>query len=397
MPAKVIISLSLILLFFACNDEGTTEVDPSVLTSNDVSISETETTRSVILDLFLSSPQNEQVIINYTTEDGTALKDEDYEAATGTILFEVGDMRESLSISLIGDEEFEETESFFVSLSAQSTNVVVDTDLIEITIQDNDEPPGNELIIPSSGYQSPTAYDGYQMVWQDEFDQEALNLNDWTYEIGNGYSGWGNNELEYYTDENTSMVDGNLVITAKKESRGGYNYTSSRIITKGKQEFKYGRVDIRAVLPYGQGIWPALWMLGANIDQVSWPKCGEIDIMELIGGGDGRDNVVHGTVHWDNNGSYANYGGSTKLSSGIFNDEYHVFSILWDESKIKWLLDGEQYHEIDITPAALSELRSDQFVIFNVAVGGNWPGSPNSSTTFPQFMIVDYIRVFEKQ
>ena len=397
MPAKVIISLSLILLFFACNDEGTTEVDPSVLTSNDVSISETETTRSVILDLFLSAPQNEQVIINYTTEDGTALKDEDYEAATGTIVFEVGDMRESLTISLVGDEEFEETESFFVSLSAQSTNVVVDTDLIEITIQDNDEPPGNELIIPSSGYQSPTAYDGYQMVWQDEFDQESLNLNDWTYEIGNGYSGWGNNELEYYTDENTSMVDGNLVITAKKESRGGYNYTSSRIITKGKQEFKYGRVDIRAVLPYGQGIWPALWMLGANIDQVSWPKCGEIDIMELIGGGDGRDNVVHGTVHWDNNGSYANYGGSTKLSSGIFNDEYHVFSILWDESKIKWLLDGEQYHEIDITPAALSELRSDQFVIFNVAVGGNWPGSPNSSTTFPQFMIVDYIRVFEKQ
>ena len=397
MPAKVIISLSLILLFFACNDEGTTEVDPSVLTSNDVSISETETTRSVILDLFLSAPQNEQVIINYTTEDGTALKDEDYEAATGTIVFEVGDMRESLTISLVGDEEFEETESFFVSLSAQSTNVIVDTDLIEITIQDNDELPGNELIIPSSGYQSPTAYDGYQMVWQDEFDQESLNLNDWTYEIGNGYSGWGNNELEYYTDENTSMVDGNLVITAKKESRGGYNYTSSRIITKGKQEFKYGRVDIRAVLPYGQGIWPALWMLGANIDQVSWPKCGEIDIMELIGGGDGRDNVVHGTVHWDNNGSYANYGGSTKLSSGIFNDEYHVFSILWDESKIKWLLDGEQYHEIDITPAALSELRSDQFVIFNVAVGGNWPGSPNSSTTFPQFMIVDYIRVFEKQ
>ncbi len=397
MPAKVFISLSLILLFFACNDEGTTEVEPSNLTSNDVSISETETTRSVILDLFLSAPQNEQVIINYATQDGTALKDEDYEAATGSIVFEVGDMRESLTISLIGDEEFEETESFYVSLSAQSTNVIIDTDLIEVTIQDNDEPPGNELIIPSSGYQSPTEYDGYQMVWQDEFDQESLNLNDWTYEIGNGYSGWGNNELEYYTDENTSMVDGNLVITANKESRGGYNYTSSRIITKGKQEFKFGRVDIRAVLPYGQGIWPALWMLGANIDQVSWPKCGEIDIMEMIGGGDGRDNVVHGTVHWDNNGSYANYGGSTKLSSGIFNDEYHVFSIIWDEASIVWLLDGEEFHVIDITPTALSEFRADQFFIFNVAVGGNWPGSPNSSTTFPQFMIVDYIRVFEKQ
>ena len=121
------------------------------------------------------------------------------------------------------------------------------------------------------------------------------------------------------------------------------------------------------------------------------------DIMEMIGGGDGRDNVVHGTVHWDNNGSYANYGGSTKLSSGIFNDEYHVFSIIWDEASIVWLLDGEEFHVIDITPTALSEFRADQFFIFNVAVGGNWPGSPNSSTTFPQFMIVDYIRVFEKQ
>ena len=397
MPTKAILFLMILSLLSSCGDEGETPIDPSQLTSSDISITETESTRPVTLDLFLSTPQADDVVISFETKDGTAEADEDYQSSSGAVVFAAGDMRESITINLVGDEDYEEEESFYVSLVPQSENVEITTELITITIEDNDEPPGNELVIPSSGYQSPTSYDGWNLVWQDEFEQSSLNLNDWTYEIGNGYSGWGNNELEYYTSENTSMVDGNLVITAKKESRGGFNYTSSRIITKGKQEFLYGRVDIRAVLPYGQGIWPALWMLGANIDQVSWPACGEIDIMELIGGGDGRDNVVYGTVHWDNNGDYAHYGGNTKLSSGLFADEYHVFSIVWDESSIKWLLDGVQFHEIDITPAALSELRKDQFFIFNVAVGGNWPGSPNSSTTFPQYMIVDYIRVFQKQ
>jgi beta-glucanase (GH16 family) len=163
----------------------------------------------------------------------------------------------------------------------------------------------------------------------------------------------------------------------------------------GKKEFKYGRVDIRAALPKGQGIWPALWMLGSNFSDVGWPMCGEIDIMELVGG-DGKDNIVHGTTHWDNNGSYANYGGSYRLPTGIFNDEFHVFTIIWDESKIAWLVDDKQYHSIDISPAALSEFRQEFFFIFNVAVGGNWPGSPDGTTEFPQRMIVDYVRVFQQ-
>ena len=253
---------------------------------------------------------------------------------------------------------------------------------------------------PDSGYTSPSAYDGFNLVWADEFSGTELS-DVWTFEIGDGcpsLCGWGNEELEFYKKENTKIADGKLIITAKKENAGSRNFTSSRLITKGKKSFTYGRIDIRAILPKGQGMWPALWMLGENISEVSWPKCGEIDIMEMIGGSkEDRDRTVYGTVHWDNFGNYANYGGSTKLKSGIFYDEYHVFSILWDSQKIIWLLDGVQYHVIDITPGGLEEFHKPFFFIFNVAVEGKWPGSPDGSTLFPQEMKVDYIRVFQKK
>lgn len=253
---------------------------------------------------------------------------------------------------------------------------------------------------PNSGYTSPSAYEGYNLVWADEFSGAELST-DWTFELGDGcpdLCGWGNEELEFYKKENTTLVDGNLVITAKGETVGGKSYTSSRLITKGKKFFTYGRVDIRAKLPKGQGLWPALWMLGENINEVGWPSCGEIDIMEMIGGSNfNQDATVHGTVHWDNNGSYANYGGNTKLPFGIFNDEFHVFSILWDAEKIVWLLDNVQYHVIDIRPAGLNEFQKPFFFILNVAVGGKWPGNPDGSTVFPQEMKVDYLRVFQKK
>jgi len=214
----------------------------------------------------------------------------------------------------------------------------------------------------------------------------------WKFEIGTGSSGWGNNELQYYRKENARIYEGNLVITAKEEAFNGRDYTSSRMITKGCYDFTYGRVDIRANLPTGQGIWPALWMLGDNISTVGWPSCGETDIMEIIGS---APNKLHGTIHWSNNGDYASFGGDKTLSSGIFNDNFHVFSIEWDNTKIRWYLDGVEYHVVEITSAAMTEFHNKNFFIFNVAVGGNWPGSPNSTTVFPQRMIVDYIRVFQ--
>lgn len=253
---------------------------------------------------------------------------------------------------------------------------------------------GGENDIPASGYSTPNVYEGMALVWSDEFEGTELNSENWSYEIGTGNNGWGNNELEYYRQENTTIREGCLVIEARKENFGGRQYTSSRIVTRGKRAFRYGRIDIRAVLPQGQGIWPALWMLGSNFGSVGWPACGEIDIMEMIGGS-GRENTVHGTVHWDNNGSYANYGKSYKLASGKFSDEFHVFTIKWTASAIEWYVDDVKYNAIDISPDGLSEFRNNFFFIFNIAVGGNWPGNPDATTTFPQRMAVDYVRVFQ--
>lgn len=251
----------------------------------------------------------------------------------------------------------------------------------------------DDFRVNPEGYSSPEQYPAMKIVWSDEFDGEKLNSSHWSHEIGG--HGWGNDELEFYQEDNTAVRDGYLIITARKENKEERDYTSSRIITKGKKEFQYGRVDIRALLPNGQGIWPALWMLGNNISTVDWPKCGEIDIMEMIGG-TGKDNTLHGTAHWDSVGTHIYHGGKISLEDGkIFADEFHVFSIVWTPASITWYLDDKQYYTMDITPAELSEFRNKFYFIFNVAVGGNWPGNPDKTTTFPQRLIVDYIRVFQ--
>ncbi|MFM7644359.1 MAG: family 16 glycosylhydrolase [Sphingomonadales bacterium] len=247
---------------------------------------------------------------------------------------------------------------------------------------------------PTSGFISPLTYPNMSLVWQDEFNGASLS-SDWTYDIGTGSWGWGNNELQYYKQDNAVVADGILTITAKNENFNSSNYTSSRIKTQGIKSWKYGRIDVRAALPYGQGIWPAIWMLGDNITSAGWPACGEIDIMELIGGAGANDRTVHGTVHWSNNGTHAQYGGSKTLPSGKFADNFHVFSITWDANSIHWLLDNVEYHSIDTSPADMAEFREKFFIIMNVAVGGNWPGSPDASTVFPQKMYVDYVRVFQ--
>lgn len=301
----------------------------------------------------------------------------------------------STKISTDGTEEHTYTASgtYTISVKAHTTTAEFISQTVQVIIKITD--PVEPII---GGNTSPLMYEGMTLKWQDEFEGTSLNSDFWTHELG--ASGWGNNELQYYRPENTQVKDGNLIITARKETFQGANYTSSRIITKEKKEFTYGRVDIRAVIPKGQGIWPALWMLGSNISEVSWPKCGEIDIMEMIGGS-GREKTVHGTIHWydetsPNANKHANYGGSTSLSSGIFSDKYYVYSIEWDATSIKWFIDGVKFHEVSTTPSHLSEFNLSHFFIFNIAVGGNWPGNPDGTTVFPQKMMVDYIRVFQK-
>jgi beta-glucanase (GH16 family) len=247
---------------------------------------------------------------------------------------------------------------------------------------------------PTTGYSTPSSYANYSLVWSDEFNGTSLS-SDWTFDIGTGSGGWGNNELQYYTNQNYTLNGGYLEITAKNQAFNSQLYTSTRMKTQGIKSWKYGRIDIRAAIPYGQGIWPALWMLGDNITTAGWPSCGEIDVMELIGGDGARDRTVYGTAHWSDNGAHAQYGNTTVLSSGKYADEFHVFSIVWTQNSITWLRDDVAYNTLDITPANLSEFKEKFFLIFNVAVGGNWPGSPDATTIYPQTMYVDYVRVFQ--
>ena len=235
----------------------------------------------------------------------------------------------------------------------------------------------------------------YTLVWSDEFDSTSVNTNEWEYEV-NG-NGGGNNELQYYTANaaNSSIGAGIFTITARNQFYLGKNYTSARLHTK--RSWKYGKVEARIKLPYGKGIWPAFWMLGSNINSVGWPTCGEIDIMEMIGGpttANGGDGRVFGTAHWNSNG-HASYGLSKALTSGKFADDFHLFSITWDATKIIWYIDNNFYCIISTTPASLNAFRAPFFIILNLAVGGNWPGSPDGTTTFPQKMEVDYVRVYQ--
>ncbi|MCR5254451.1 MAG: family 16 glycosylhydrolase [Acetatifactor sp.] len=229
------------------------------------------------------------------------------------------------------------------------------------------------------------------LVWSDEFDGNSLDTNKWTAEIGNGSGGWGNNELEYYTDRNSnvSVENGVLTITARKENYNGYNYTSARLKTQDKFYFTYGHVEARIALPSGSGIWPAFWCLGQNIGSQGWPKCGEIDIIEAIN----AENRVYGTCHWDSNG-HAEYGNS----SAYFDiTQFHNYVMDWDDQYIRMYVDGVKYHEIYIGGNAgnTEEFHNGMFFLLNVAVGGNWPGFNIDNNMFPKTMKVDYIRVYQ--
>jgi len=293
--------------------------------------------------------------------------------------------------------------------ATQYTNTVFQIDNVRWEDIDGGETPVEPVggddgwVIPSfTGFESPNSYDGYSLTWSDEFNGSEINTDNWGYDIGG--SGWGNNELQYHTNRNAYLKDGLLVLRAQQESYGGRSYTSSRLKTQGKQNFKYGRIDVRARLPEGAGIWPALWMLGKNITDVGWPKSGEIDIMEMVGGNSPQDNhpdgdrTAVGTMHWNNNGLNGSYspvstGGYRKLSTSL-SEEFHVFSIQWDVNGIGWYVDDVRYSYKTIN--STQPFREEFFFIMNIAVGGNWPGSPNSSTEFPQRMVVDYVRVFQK-
>ncbi|MCB2230311.1 glycoside hydrolase family 16 protein [bacterium] len=242
---------------------------------------------------------------------------------------------------------------------------------------------------------STSSEDEWQLVWHDEFTGSAGQLPDadkWGYDIG---TDWGNGQLEYDTDrpENVSLDgNGNLAIVARAESYQGRNYTSARITTRGLFEPTYGRFEARMKMPWGQGIWPAFWLLGANIDSVGWPQCGEIDIMEYRGQ---EPLFVHGTIHGPGYSGPQAVTRRFSLVNDRFDTGFHTFAIEWRPNEIRWFVDGRLYHTA--TPADVSgEWVYDHpyYIILNLAVGGSYVGPPNASTVFPQTLLIDWVRVY---
>jgi beta-glucanase (GH16 family) len=240
----------------------------------------------------------------------------------------------------------------------------------------------------------------WQLTWSDEFDGaagQAIDASKWAYDIGTGDNGWGNQELQYYTDrsENVSLDgSGNLVITARRESFGGSPFTSARIKTQGLFDQTYGRFEARMKTPYGPGMWPAFWLLGANIDEVNWPQCGEIDVMELRGQIPGK---IAGSAHGPGYSAGDAITADFELENGRFDSKFHIFAIEWGEDYIDYFVDDFLYQRItpeDVTGEWV--YNNSFFMILNLAVGGNYVGFPTSQTPFPQSIEVDYVRVYQQ-
>ncbi len=230
------------------------------------------------------------------------------------------------------------------------------------------------------------------LVWQENFIGNQLNETVWNFEMGNGcpdICGWGNNERQEYTRDNHLLKGGNLIITAKKD---GDRYTSTRVTTKGKKEFQYGRIECRAKLPTGQGIWPAFWMLGSNIPQVGWPKSGEIDILEYIG----RDPAqVYTTLHTQN--GHGENGHSKKTQIVGIEEGFHIFAVDWEKNRMDFFVDDELVFTYN--PKIKNEeswpFNQPFYIIVNMAVGGNFGGPEVDDSIFPQQFEIDYIKVYQ--
>jgi beta-glucanase (GH16 family) len=243
---------------------------------------------------------------------------------------------------------------------------------------------------------SPQNSKKWSLCWQDEFNGangSDVDKSKWVHDIGG--DGWGNSEDEYYTDGNKNcyIQNGNLVIEAKKEKIGNNQYTSARIKTKGKFEFKYGKVEIRAKIPYGQGVWPALWMLGANIDSAKWPNCGEADIMENIGK---EPKIIHGTMHGPGYSGALGIGYPFQINED-FSKAYHIFGLEWSKDKLDWFVDGKKYLSTNAKSIFGNKWVFNEkfYLLINLAIGGQWPGEPDNTTKFSQKFYVDYVRVYK--
>lgn len=258
----------------------------------------------------------------------------------------------------------------------------------------------NDESAPTENNQNGDVYPGYQLVWSDEFEGTQIDLNKWEHEVN--ASGGGNNELQYYTarPENSFVQDGHLHIVAIQgeytAEEGTRYYTSARMRTPNKGDWKYARIDVKAKIPFGQGVWPAIWMLSTDWEYGGWPNSGEIDIMEHIN----LQTEIHGTVHTEayNHKRGTQRGGQIEVPDA--DENFHVYSIVWTEDKIDFLVDDQQYYSFPNDKKgdpATWPFDKRFHLILNVAIGGDWPGNPTTDTKFPKEMIIDYVRVYQEK
>ncbi len=242
--------------------------------------------------------------------------------------------------------------------------------------------------------------EAWELVWSDEFNttnNSGIDLSKWSFNTGG--HGWGNHELQYYTDrlDNAYIENGCLVIKANKEEYNNKEYTSARLVTKNKGDWLYGKIEIRAKLPYGQGIWPAFWMLPTDNYYGRWPRSGEIDIMELLGNESEKvyGTLIYGKPYEASSNTYSLYNEKT------FSDDFHVFGMVWKPEGIYWYIDGQPFHyetnwyTSDKANEFPAPFNTPFHLILNIAVGGSWPGRPDESTFFPQYMYIDYVHVYQ--
>lgn len=389
---KALSLISLILLISSCNGSNNpgNEITSKLAVADVIHERSSTAPTTYRFTINVTPTCSKPITVNYKTVDATAVAGKDYTALTGKLTIPANTLSAYVDVTVLKDSLRQEDQTFTLELSAPTNASISGTGKATGTIQNY----GTYLPVDNTGYAGATTYPGMTLAWSDEFTANYINTNNWSYDTGG--SGWGNNELEYYTNSNKNAytTGGYLVIEARKETMGTNNYTSARMISKDKKTFTYGRIDFRAKLPKGQGVWPALWMLGNNIGTTPWPACGEIDIMELLGH---EPQKTYGTIHWGAAGGGSTHiGGNYSLSSLTFNDKFHLFSLKWEADKMTFLID-----DVPFFTANKSQVNGNYpfdkpfFFIMNVAVGGNWPGNPDATTVFPQRMIVDYVRVFQ--
>ncbi|MEL6134344.1 MAG: family 16 glycosylhydrolase [Bacteroidota bacterium] len=341
---------------------------------------------SMRFSLVLSEALSEDLTVSFAISEITAEEGTDYELPSiQQVVISAGSTTGEIVVPIIDDGEAEIEEAFLLEIT-NNANVRMMNNPTQATITSDDL-----LSIMDEGFTSPISYGQFTLVWEENFEGPQLDPATWNYETGFGIEGNSNNELQDYRRQNAYVQDGYLILDVRQEPNG--SYTSARINTDGKRTFQFGRIDIRAKLPEGKGIRPGLAMLGENFSSVGLPQSGALELGYLDGS---EVAIARSGAEWFQNGQIETIVDTFNQRTTTFTEEFHVYSIFWEPTQITWYVDGIKYNLLTTTPEEMDEFRQAFFFVLGASVGGDRLGEPDTSTRFPQRMIVDYIRVYQQ-